>query len=58
MFLNKEEFIKFLENFKVKKQKSNKNIIKAQKYELKRLLIKLSLLILVWLLIILTILIQ
>lgn len=58
MFLNKEEFMKFLENFKVKKQKSNNNIIKAQKYELKRLLIKLSLLILVWLLIILTILIQ
>lgn len=58
MFLNKKEFIKFLENFKVKSKKSNNNVVKAQKYQLKKLLIKVGLFILVWLLIILTLLIQ
>jgi len=57
MFLSKNDITKFLKTFKVKEEKSD-NIVKAQKYQIKRLIIKISLFILVWGLIILTILIQ
>ena len=55
MFLNKNDINKFLKVFKVKEEKSD-NLVKAQKYQIKRLLIKLALFVLVWGLIILTIL--
>ena len=54
MFLNEKDINKFLKTFKVKEEKTD-NIVKAQKYQLKRLLIKVGLFLLVWLLIILTI---
>lgn len=54
LFLSKKETNKFLKTFKVKEEKSD-NIVKAQKYEMKRLLIKIGLFVLVWLGIILTI---
>lgn len=54
MFLNKNDLNKFLKNFIVKSKKSN-NIIKAQKYQLKRLLIKMALFIIISLIIIITI---
>lgn len=53
LFLSKKETNKFLKTFKVKEEKSD-NIVKAQKYEMKRLLIKIGLFVLVWLGIILT----
>lgn len=54
LFLNQKEVQKFLDSFEIKEGKSN-NISKAQKYQLKRLLIKASLFIIVWLVIIITI---
>jgi len=57
MFLNKNDINKFLKTFKVKEEKSD-NIVKAQKYQIKRLLIKTILFVLVWIAIILTILLQ
>lgn len=54
MFLNKNDLNKFLKKFIVKSKKSN-NVIKAQKYQLKRLLIKIGAFILIWLIIIITI---
>lgn len=54
MFLSKKATDKFLNNFKVKEEK-NDNVVKAQKYQNKRLLIKIGLFILVWVGIILTI---
>ncbi len=57
MFINKKELNKFLENFIVKNKKSN-NVVKAQKYQLKRLLIKIGVFILIWALIIISILIR
>lgn len=56
MFLNKSDLNKFLKNFIVKTKKSN-NVVKAQKYQLKRLLIKMALFILIWLIIIITVII-
>lgn len=56
MFINKKDLNKFLENFIVKNEKSN-NVAKAQKYQLKRLLIKMTLFILIWLIIIITVII-
>lgn len=56
LFLNKNELNKFLRNFEVKEQRSN-NIIKAQKYQLKRLLIRSTLFIVIFIAIIITILI-
>lgn len=56
LFLNEKAVQKFLKSFKVKEEKSD-NIVKAQKYQIKRFLIKACLFILVWLVIILTILI-
>lgn len=56
MFLNKSDLNKFLKNFIVKTKKSN-NVVKTQKYQLKRLLIKLALFILIWLIIIITVII-
>lgn len=56
MFLNKNDLNKFLKNFIVKTKKSN-NVVKAQKYQLKRLLIKMALFILIWLIIIITVII-
>lgn len=57
MFLNINDTYKFLKNFEVKKQKSD-NIVKAQKYQLKRQLIKIALFVLIWIIIILTIIIN
>ncbi len=57
MFINKKELNKFLENFIVKNKKSN-NVVQAQKYQLKRLLIKIGVFILIWALIIISILIR
>ena len=45
LFLNKKEVQKFLDSFELKESKNN-NIVKAQKYQLKILLIKVSLFIL------------
>lgn len=56
MFINKKDLNKFLENFIVKNKKSN-NVVKAQKYQLKRLLIKMALFVLIWLVIIITLII-
>lgn len=56
MFINKKDLNKFLENFIVKNKKSN-NVVKAQKYQLKRLLIKMTLFVLIWLVIIITLII-
>jgi len=56
MFINKKELNKFLENFIVKNKKSN-NVVQAQKYQLKRLLIKIALFIIIWLIIIITLII-
>lgn len=56
MFLNKNDLNKFLKNFIVKTKKSN-NVVKAQKYQLKRSLIKMALFILIWLIIIITVII-
>ena len=56
MFLNKNDLNRFLKNFIVKTKKSN-NVIKAQKYQLKRLLIKIALFIIIWLIIIITLII-
>ncbi len=56
IFLNTSDVEKFLNTFKVKTEKSNNNIVKAQKYQLKRLLIKTGIFILVWAVILLTIL--
>lgn len=55
VFLNEKDVQKFLNSFEVKETKSN-NIVKAQKYQLKKLLIKVGLFVLVWLAIIITIL--
>lgn len=55
MFLTKKDTSKFLKTFKVKEAKSD-NIVKAQKYQMKRLLIKAALFVLVWAVIILTLL--
>lgn len=57
MFINKKDLNKFLENIIVKNKKSN-NVVKAQKYQLKRLLIKIGVFILIWALIIISILIR
>ena len=54
IFLKKNDIVKFLETFKVKETKSD-NVLKAQQYQLKRLVIKIGLFIVVWGLIILTI---
>lgn len=56
MFLNKNDLNKFLKNFIVKTKKGN-NVLKAQKYQLKRSLIKMALFILIWLIIIITVII-
>lgn len=56
MFLNKNDLNKFFKNFIVKSKKSN-NVVKAQKYQLKRLVIKMALFILIWLIIIITVII-
>lgn len=56
MFLNRNDLNKFLKNFIVKSKKSN-NVIKAQRYQLKRLLIKMALFIIIWLIIIITVII-
>lgn len=56
MFINKKDLNKFLKNFIVKTKKSN-NVVKAQKYQLKRLLIKMALFVLIWLVIIITVII-
>ena len=56
MFLNKNHLNKFLKNFILKSKKSN-NVIKAQRYQLKRLLIKTALFIIIWLIIIITVII-
>lgn len=53
IFLNENDLDKFLKVFRLKEQKSD-NIIKAQRYQLKRILIKTGLFLLVWVLIILT----
>lgn len=53
MFLSKNDANKFLKIFKVKEDKSD-NIVKAQKYQNKKLLLKIALFTLVWGLIILT----
>lgn len=57
LFLNKNDVQRFLNSFEIKEGKSN-NISKAQKYQLKRLLIKVGLFILIWTLIIISILIK
>lgn len=54
LFLNKNNVQKFLDTFEIKQSKTN-NILQAQKYQLKRLLIKIILFILVWIVIIITI---
>ncbi|MCI8362353.1 MAG: hypothetical protein HFJ41_04375 [Clostridia bacterium] len=56
MFINKNDLNRFLKNFIVKTKKSN-NVIKAQKYQFKRLLIKMGLFIIIWLIIIITLII-
>ncbi len=53
LFLNKNNVQKFLDTFEIKQSKTN-NILQAQKYQLKRLLIKIILFILVWIVIIIT----
>lgn len=58
IFLNPKDTNIFLRAFKLKEIKSNANIVKAQKYQIKRLLIKAILFVIVWLGIILTILLQ
>lgn len=57
LFLNKNDVQKFLDIFEIKQGKSN-NISKAQKYQLRRLLIKVGLFILVWIVIIITIMLK
>ena len=57
LFLNEKDVQKFLKVFKLKEEKSD-NIVRAQKYQIKRFLIKASLFILVWIVIILTILLH
>lgn len=57
LFLNKKEVQKFLDSFELKEVKSN-NIVKAQKYQLKILLIKVGLFIFVWSVIIITMLLK
>ena len=57
LFLNKNDTQKFLDIFEVKQIKSN-NILKAEKYQLKKLLIKAGIFILVWVAIIITIMIK
>lgn len=57
LFLKPSDVQKFLNNFALKEDKSN-NIQKAQHYNLKRLLIKIALFILVWVLIILSLIIK
>ncbi|MCI8346094.1 MAG: hypothetical protein HFJ42_09230 [Clostridia bacterium] len=57
LFLNKKEVQKFLDSFELKESKNN-NIVKAQKYQLKILLIKVSLFIFVWSVIIITMLLK
>lgn len=57
LFSNEKDIQKFLKNFKVKEEKSD-NVVKAQKYQIKRLLIKAGLFLLVWIIIILTILLH
>lgn len=57
LFLNKNDVQKFLDTFEIKQDKSN-NISKAQKYQLKRLLIKEVLFILIWIVIIITIILK
>lgn len=58
LFLNIKDTEKFLKTFILKEEKSNNNIVKAQKYNLKRLLIKICLFILIWAIIIITILLK
>lgn len=57
LLLNEKDVQKFLDCFELKETKSN-NILKAQKYQLKRLLIKIGLFVLVWLAIITTMIIK
>lgn len=57
LLLNEKDVQKFLNSFELKEVKSN-NIVKAQKYQLKRLLIKVGLFVLVWSLIIITMIIK
>lgn len=57
LFLKPSDVQKFLNSFDLKEDKSN-NIQKAQQYNLKRLLIKIALFILVWVLIILSLIIK
>lgn len=57
LFLNKKDAQKFLDSFEIKEGKSG-NISKAQKYQLKRLLIKAGLFILVWIVILITIILK
>lgn len=57
LFLNRNDVQKFLNNFELKQGKSN-NIAKAQKYQLKRLFIKVGLFILVWIVIIIAIILK
>lgn len=57
LFLNKNDIQKFLGIFEIKQGKSN-NILKAQKYQLRTILIKAGLFILVWMVIIITIIIK
>ena len=54
LFLNKKDIQRFLDIFEIKQVKSN-NMAKAQKYQLRRLLIKAGLFIFVWVVIIITI---
>lgn len=58
LFINEKELEKFLENFKLKPQKSSINLEKAKEYKFKRILIKIGLFILIWTLIIVSFLIQ
>ena len=55
LFVSEKDLEKFLNNFELMPEKNVKNIEKAREYKLKRLLIKIGLFILVWLLILITI---
>lgn len=54
LFVNQKDLEKFLNNFELMPEKNVKNLERAREYKLKRLLIKVGLFILIWILILIT----